>query len=106
MSDLQFAPCDAMRLQRERDVFWIEADPASLSSQRFEAWPVGQKLALRYGPQDMHYANPVIMIARAHVEGRTLNVRHLRNRRAEQRGRLRPAGHRPHVRGARASRAG
>jgi hypothetical protein len=31
--------------------------------QRFEAWPVGQKAALAYGPQDMRYANPVITIS-------------------------------------------
>jgi len=32
--------------------------------QRFGAWPAGQKLPLQYGPQDMRYANPVIVIAR------------------------------------------
>ncbi len=56
MSDLQFAPDD--RSQREREFLSGYA-----VIQRFEAWPAGQKIALRYGPQDMHYANPEITIA-------------------------------------------
>ncbi|MGO8704628.1 MAG: ArnT family glycosyltransferase [Candidatus Brocadiia bacterium] len=56
MSDLQFAP--EGRLQSEKEFL-----SGHVVIQRFEAWPVGQKLALRYGPQDMHYANPEIIIA-------------------------------------------
>ncbi|MGD1001762.1 MAG: glycosyltransferase family 39 protein [Candidatus Brocadiia bacterium] len=62
MSDLQFAPDD--RLQREKEFL-----SGCVVIQRFEAWPVGQRIALRYGPQDMHYANPEIMIAERMSKG-------------------------------------
>jgi hypothetical protein len=51
-------------LQREKEFL-----SGCVVIQRFEAWPVGQRIALRYGPQDMHYANPEIMIAERMSKG-------------------------------------
>jgi len=63
MSDLQFAGEDGLRREREfMSGFYI--------IMHFEVAPIGQHLALLYGPQDMHYANPIITISRRAASGR------------------------------------
>ena len=66
-SDLQFPPV-AVRgplttdeRQFRAEVF--EGGSAYKVRKHFEAWPYSQALALRHGPHDMRYANPVIVVA-------------------------------------------
>ena len=66
-SDLQFPPV-AVRGplapgEEEFRAEVFEGGSAYRVRKRFEAWPYGQESALRHGPHDMRYANPVIVVA-------------------------------------------
>lgn len=67
-SDLQYPPVGVGGpLSAKKRKFWDEVTGRGDSwrvVKRFEAWPAGMDIFLRYGPHDMRYANPAIVVVR------------------------------------------
>lgn len=65
-SDLQYPPVGVGGpLSAKERKFWDEVTGRGYAWQvvkRFEAWPAGMDTFLRYGPHDMRYANPAIVV--------------------------------------------
>ena len=66
-SDLQFPPIAVRDWRGKSDSVFYSEVFSGLGrydiAERIEAWPRGMKPILRYGPHDIRYANPVIVVS-------------------------------------------